>query len=164
MGAFITDLSYRVPGIHSLDMTVVGEVTWGDWEYNKAFLQWVRIAADSVDQGHTDNTNLLRPGLLMGMDPTLIATTKLVRPWQTGDVFFGPLLMPVDVHDVNRYLAPLIIGGKVKSKMLILDAASSVPGGWRDNGGVEAAIRTQMQWGVNAAYIGRFMLDDWYVG
>lgn len=152
----------NLPGIDDIRETIEGIITWGAWEEAR-FHIWpcvisgaARDAAQATPTtpGNTP-TDLLRPGLLMGVNNT----TKLAMQWNaaaldgTEDIA-GPLLYSVKMTDSDgsnraKWHGWILIAGKVKASELI------IPGETTKGIVGKAAEAT-----VRAALASRFILDD----
>ena len=146
-----------LPQISDISENIVNSITWGPWEYNRAFIVPTLIDGAARDQGNTP-TDLLRPGLMMGM----VNATRKVKEYDNALSDGTEDLMGILLYDVklqaggsnqDRWFGFVLVGGNVKANSLIYDAASSTMGGWV-GGAQDAAIRTEMA--------DRFILDDMF--
>lgn len=145
-----------VPGVSDLVETVENEVFYGNWDYNRSWIENLLIGSSARDAGNGSTPEVLRPGLLMGV---ITATKKWVH-WDDGavdgsEVLRGILWHSIAVTDLaggqqDKYMGYIATGGFVKAKGIL------VPGS-TDIGLVgdpkEAAVRTAMD-------AGDFHLDD----
>lgn len=141
-----------LPGIDSQITTVESVITWGPPE--QQLILPVPISGAARDAGHSGQTNVLRPGLLMG----IIKATRLAIEWTSGaadgsEVIAGPLLYAVNTQkdgaNATRWMGYILIKGNVQSSKLIIPGQANAG---IDGNGSEAAIRTAM--------FPRFILDD----
>lgn len=145
-----------LPGINAAVENVVNAITWGPWEYNRAFIVPTLLDGAARDAGNSPTT-LLRPGLIMG----ITKTTKQAIPYShlgVGGVetLYGVLLYDTKVvgsdgADYDRWFGYILVGGNVKANALIYGVAASTPGSWI--GGVQDAT-------IRALFANRFILDD----
>ena len=147
---------FGVPGQTNAVFTQTNEFIWGGDPSKIMILQKSCVIDGSArDAGHTSNTTVLRPGLILGK---ITATGKIVE-WDSGAVdgsetVYGILPVelvmvdPVSGSDADK-VAPVVVWAPVKAKALRIKGATMV------GDGDEAAART----GLNAK---RFMLDDEY--
>lgn len=145
-----------LPGIDTIRENIETVITWGPWEYNKAFIVPTDLDGAARDQGASPTT-LLRAGLLLGMN----RTTLKCKQWNpaatdgTQDLFgvllWDSLTQKLGVNQ-DRWFGFALVGGLVKSSSLIFDAASSTPG-------ISGKAQEHFIRGVMA---GRYTLDDFY--
>jgi len=142
------DFAYRIPGIDAIRETIEQDVTWGRWEVNRTWVVPVQIDPATRDTGHTGETTLLRPGLIMAQ----INATKIVTDWVAlgaggQEDIFGILLTPIQTQffnaDETRLGGFVLVGGQIKGSTLIENLTGTV-------GVVPPEIRT----------VTRFVLDD----
>lgn len=147
-----------LPGQTDISENVTNAITWGPWEHNRAFVVPTLLDGASRDSGNSP-TDLLRPGLLMGVTK---ATKQAIPYSHTGgggvETLFGILLYDVKMTtlgaDQDRWFGFLLVGGNVKASALIYGIGGSTPGSWIV-GAQEATIR--------ALLTPRFIVDDqWY--
>ena len=138
-----------IPGIDITRETIENVVTWGPTEYNRAFIVPALLDGAARDVGHTGNTTVLRPGLIL----TGITATKKFREWASGQRIGGILLYAAAVttagSNADKWFGYVLLAGNIKSSMLIVPGATN-PG--LVGNASEAALRT--------AFAGRFLLDD----
>jgi hypothetical protein len=144
-----------IPSIRDIQETVEAAITFGPWEYNRAFISPIMLSGAARDTGSTP-TSLLRPGLLLGR----ITASNLFKEWNpTGtdgsQEVAAILLWAMDTQYLggndNKWMAWALFGGHVKAKSVV------VPG--------ETNIGLTV--GNNARYArklmsSRFMFDDFY--
>ena len=152
-------LNYQAPGVRDANETFESEVTFGDPLQANFFKFGALIDGASRDTGHTNNTQVLRAGLLMGYH---VANKQWV-PYRSlnaaneGDtiqgVLYATINMQVDGTDVDR-MAGFILrpGAPIKAKSLLTNDGTAGP---VVGHAAETAIRTAL------AALG-YVVDDWY--
>lgn len=156
---FLSELQASLPGIDALRENVEAAITWGPWEYNRAFIQGAVIDGSAADAGG-DPTTLLRPGLMMAQVRAASGTDPLKwKQWDPtatdGTQDFGGILL-WDASMVmlgsarDRWFGYILTGGLVKSSSIIIPGAASA-------GLAGAATEYYCRGVLN----GRYLLDDY---
>lgn len=150
---FSFDGAMSLPGIQALVETYENLFYWS--RYEDQVWTGVVLVGSSRDAGNSP-TDILRPGILLGQ---IVATGKLKEWNPTGtdgsEYIFGVLgpsqKMQRLAVDADRWLAPVMVAGKVKADNLFIpgNAALGIVGDAN-----EYLVRGQM------ANSGRFLFDD----
>ena len=152
MPAFQNDQFAGLPGIDTAVTTIESVITWGAPE--QQVVVGIPIKGTARDAGHSGNTTILRPGLLMGV----IKAERLAKEWNSGaadgsEVIAGPLLYAVNTQkdgaDAIRWFGYILVRGLVQASKIIIPGQAN-PG--IDGVGSEATVRSGMAT--------RFVLDD----
>jgi len=149
----------QTPGVGALYETVEKIVGWGPSTYFNYFRMSGVIDGASRDDSHTDNTTLLRPGLLMAYNQT----TQRWMPYDSalgatvggtiGSIFLRPESMQLHNADVDRFGGYLLRpGAPIKWKALLTNDGTA---GTVSGHASKAAIRTALE-GLG------YVLDDYY--
>lgn len=132
-----------LPGIDSVVQTAEAVITFGPPE--QQLVMPVPIDGAARDAGHTGQTNVLRPGLIMGVN----TTTHLAKEWTSGATngtqnVAGILLYAVNTQkdgaDAPRWFGYLLVKGNVQAAQLIVPGATARG---IDGNANEATLRTQ---------------------
>lgn len=145
---------WQVPGVGARQNTIEGQVWFGDKE-QQLFTNTLLLST-AVDAGHSGNTTLLRPGLLMGK----VTATGKVKEWNPTGTDGSEYIWGVMLYDQqmstggtvqDRWFGFCIVKGNLKAAALIVpgNASAGILGD-----ALEFIVRKQLQ--------GRFLLDDDY--
>jgi len=145
-----------IPGMDAIRENIETVITWGPWEYNKAFVVPTLLDGAARDLG-ADPTTLLRPGLLLGMNRTSLKVSEFDPAAADGTQdLFGVLLWDSVSQqlgtDKDRWFGFALVGGNIKASSLIIPGAASTAG--IDGKALEHYIR-----GIAS---GRYLFDDFY--
>lgn len=143
-----------LPGIDSQQLTIESQITWGPPE--QQLVMGIPIKGTARDAGHSGNTTILRPGLLMGV----IKAERVAKEWNSGaadgsEVICGPLLYAVNTQkdgaDSFKWFGYILVRGNVQSNKIIIPGQANAG---IDGVGSEATVRSGMA--------ARFVLDDMF--
>lgn len=148
-----------IPGIDDIRQNFEAALTWGPWDYNKAFIVPVLLSGAARDAGNTEDTTVLRPGLLLGQARS--AGNFKVKEWSpaatgNGDEYlFGVLLWDAKTQQLgtnkDRWFGYAMVGGHVKSAGLIIPGNASA--------GLDGDAN---EYYSKSLLSSRFVLDDMY--
>ena len=145
-----------IPGIDAIQENLETVITWGPWDYNKAFIVPCLLDGAIRDLGASPTT-LLRAGLLLGQK----RSDQKCLAWNDANTdgteeIFGVLLWDAVSQqlgvDKDRWFGFALVGGNIKAGSLIIDAALST-------GGIDGKAEEYL---VRGTMGGRFMFDDNY--
>lgn len=148
--------AWQTPGVQDTLDTITNQFWWG--KFDLQVVVNVFLDGNSVDSGNTPTT-LLRPGLLLGLNPT----TNKWKQWSPtatdGTQFIsGVLLYDQRMTDASgtaqdRFFGYAIVGGLLKANQILIpgNASNGIIGD-----ALEFLVRAQLTQG------GRFMFDDNY--
>lgn len=145
-----------IPGIDTIRENVENVITWGNWNYNKAFVVPTLLDGTIRDLGASPTTTI-RPGLILGQK----RADKKCLAWNPANTdgteeIYGVLLWDAIAQqlgsDKDRWFGFALIGGNIKAGSLIIDGASSTLG--IDGKPDEHYVRGLMS--------GRYIFDDSY--
>lgn len=145
------------PGIRDIQQSVEAAITFGPWEYNRAFILPIVLDGAARD-AQSSPTTLLRPGLLLGKN----STTQKFKEWTPGATngtgkVAGVLLWAMDTQYLNsddqKWGAWAIFGGNVRANSIIC------PGEASDIVGLATAVNGRY---ARKLMAGRFNFDDSY--
>ena len=149
--------SYMTPGVQSLDSTLAWGGTFGRPEWN-----WLdgaaRISGAARDAGHTNNTTVLRGGLLMGK----ITSSNMWKEWNPSGTdgsqwLRGVLMQAVDTQrygsNQNRLVGRVAQFGAFKVAKLLIPGESTY-----------GIVGKDLEFMVRNGCADRFRLDDFNVG
>lgn len=159
---FLSEMHASLPGIDSIRQNVEAAITWGPWEYNRAFVIGAIIDGSARDAGNSPTT-LLRPGLMMGQVRSSESTDPLkFKEWDPdaseGDGtedFAGVLLFDAHMQmfstDKDRWFGYILVGGNLKSSSIIFPGESSAG----------LADLSSNEYYAKSVLASRFLLDDY---
>lgn len=156
---FLSEMHASLPGIDAVRENVEAAITWGPWEYNRAFVVGAIIDGSAVDSGNTPTT-VLRPGLMMGQVRSSAGTDPL--KWKQWDPtatdgtqdFGGILLWDASTQLLgsarDRWFGYILVGGLLKASSVLIPGQSSA--------GL-SGVATEYY--ARSVLTGRYLLDDY---
>ena len=126
-----------IPGVDDIRQNAEAAVTFGPWEYNRSFVVPVLLDGAARDAGNTEDTTVLRPGLLLGQSRS--GGNFKVKEWLPGgtpaaasvgdEYLFGVLLWDAKTQQLgankDRWFGYALVGGMVKTDALIVPGNSN---------------------------------------
>lgn len=152
-----TEYNYAqaIPGIEAIRQTVEANITWGRWE--QQVIMPVVIDGAARDAGNTDDTTILRPGLLMGR----VTASNKFQQWNnqpavanfgveypTGILLYDQKMQYLGANK-DRWVGYLLVAGNVK--------ASAVQDPVESSAGI-AGIGNEYL--IRGSFGGRLLFDD----
>jgi hypothetical protein len=152
-----------IPGIDDIRQNFEAAITWGPWEHNRSFVVPALLSGAARDTGNTEDTTVLRPGLLMGMLRS--GGNFKFKEWlpispvgaaSDGDEYLaGVLLWDAKTQQLgtnkDRWFGYVLVGGNVKSSALIIPGETAA--------GIDGNAN---EYYVKSLLSSRFLLDDFY--
>lgn len=140
------------PGMHEEFQTVEAELSWAGWQHQMS----VGVVLDSAttDAGHTNYTNIIRPGILIG-GPLSTGKYTTWDPYGADGsekllgVFTGSINMDFNGTVKDRFIGNILVGGSLRTEQVIVPGETD-----RGLAGTDYEILAR------EALAGRFVMSD----
>lgn len=144
-----------IPGIDDIRENTEAAITWGPWEYNRAFIVPTLLDGAARDAGNSPTT-VLRAGLMLGVNRSSGKASEWDPAATDGTQDFAGILLWDSISqqlgsDKDRWFGFMLVGGLVKSSAVLVPGAASA--------GIDGSTSEYL---VRGLMSGRYLLDDPY--